>query len=1439
MRKHRYYLLAYSVVSAVFYPLLDAEEAAPKSLEERLSEEEKQPGYVINFNNIPIVEVIKFVSKVGKLNFVYKEEELNFNVTIVSEDEATVANVISALAQVLQVNGFDIIEDGNNVIIHRSAEAKAIAPVVSAENPLDGDRIPAIITRVFNIKNGNPTSIGAVLEPMLSEYAQMSIAREARRIIVTDLVGNIEKISDLLRSLDAPQASLELGSYVANHDDVESLQQILEQLIMPLSEGNPVILVPQTDSNTLFIVSTPFLIQESLEILKSIDSPNIKTHKKVTGENVFIYKLENQPFDVIIQALKEIATELDSTSDRKSHLVETIDSAHYIPQSNAIVFTGSKQALAELKSLLTNLDTPTSDKYLTLGSSEFYIYKIQSATQEQVEASVHSLIERLKESSHPNKPLITALQSMRYIPETHALVFTGNQEAIERIKAIIPDFDVAPEKSKKPLKTIPSSNQFFVYKPKTHDGEALLDSLEEMANSLKKAGLTDESLINTLETAKWVPSTNSLVFAGNTQTIERIKSMLPSIDVGKTTHPSTNDQFFVYKPKNHDGEQLLESLQDVYHNLTNSKLADPSFLKTLKSAKYIKSTNSLIFTGDESSLNEIKNLLPILDEPPPETAPKNVQPNIFIYKLKKMNRRVIQDGLKNISQDLPANDAVAETIKTMRYLPESNSIVFKGDPQTIARIKEMIEVLDSGEDLSGKKTYFLFKLQHAKGSTVIKELENMADNLRSSNIDDQSLINALENAQYVSTSNSIYITGSPGAIDKVKAIVKNFDIEKKAADSSSSFYMYKPKNSSADSLRSSLVDVAEDLRASGLKDQELINSLLSVKVVESSQSLLFTGDSETIDKVKELLPTLDTPLAGSKISSVGETTFLIYKVKHANGPKLINRLQSVAKDLQKSGKANEELIETLNTMRYVPETNSIVFTGPKKALDSALNLAEKFDVSSGDQAPPRTAPEGYVIYTPEHLSGEQLIQIMKDFEQNLQATGVEEQNLFDTINNLKWMPLTSSILISGDGPSVQKVQDLLQRFDKPGEGIDSDKPSIETIDDVSFLIYKLQYHQGSNIQNAMQKIASDLRANMQGDKNKNLIEAIESMQWLQVTNSLIVSGNSATLSKMKELIRNIDMPLRQVFIEVLVVETEDSDNLTFGLRWQSQGLYKDRIGYGTGTLPQVTGGTDPLSSFNTAVTNTSASKAPDPTNIPLATGWDLGVIGDIVLHKGKSYFALGSLVNALQAEGESTIVLNQKIIAQDNQQSTIFVGENVPFVGSVVTTTQNNGNQQNTNLEYRDIGVSLDITPTVGDDNILTLDINQNITEEEETSQNSEPQTGQVNGIRTSKTTTQTRVTLPDQHFLVLSGNMRNTVTRTKTGIPCLGGLPLVGLFFSQNDRTVVTRNVIIFIKPHIINTFQEYQEITQRQEDLYRSQSVPEDFDNALDLLKTPEDER
>jgi type III secretion protein C len=224
------------------------------------------------------------------------------------------------------------------------------------------------------------------------------------------------------------------------------------------------------------------------------------------------------------------------------------------------------------------------------------------------------------------------------------------------------------------------------------------------------------------------------------------------------------------------------------------------------------------------------------------------------------------------------------------------------------------------------------------------------------------------------------------------------------------------------------------------------------------------------------------------------------------------------------------------------------------------------------------------------------------------------------------------------------------------------------------------------------------------------------------------------------------------------------------------------------------------------------------------------VIGDIIMHKGHSFLSLASLVSALQVDGDSSIVLNQKIITQDNKNSKIFVGDNIPFTGSVVQTI-GQSQQTTSNIEYRDIGVSLSITPRLGEGEVITLELNEEITEVVPDMMS--VSSNQVNGIRTTKTNMLTHVHVPDKHFLVLSGMIRNTKMQHKSGIPCLGGLPVIGAAFSRNQRSDEKRNVIIFVRPHIIHSMEDFKKITQNQEELYRQESLPTNFNEGLKLIK------
>ncbi|MES2121970.1 MAG: hypothetical protein V4492_04230 [Chlamydiota bacterium] len=390
-----------------------------------------------------------------------------------------------------------------------------------------------------------------------------------------------------------------------------------------------------------------------------------------------------------------------------------------------------------------------------------------------------------------------------------------------------------------------------------------------------------------------------------------------------------------------------------------------------------------------------------------------------------------------------------------------------------------------------------------------------------------------------------------------------------------------------------------------------------------------------------------------------------------------------------------------------------------------------------------------------------------------------------------------------------------------GEAVRS--PSAENYE---FFVYKLQYHEGPEIEDALKRVGADLRS--QPDAPLKLINAIQSLQWVKATNSMLFSADPETLGKLRVLIESLDKPLRQVFIEVLVIETDVKKSMDFGLQWAAGGQYNNRVGFGVGNFAPSGGG---AGSFASAMQGINATNTPTGLGqIPLVPGFDLGVIGDILLHKGKSYLSLGSLVSALQIDGTSTIVLNQKIITQDNKNSTIFVGDNIPFTGSVVSTV-GQSQQTTANIEYRDIGVNLSITPRLGEGDVITLDINEEITESlEQDSMGGNNST--VNGIRTTKTNMATHVHVPDKHFLVLSGMIRNAKAKHRAGLPCLGGLPVVGALFSKTRQHDEKRNVIIFVRPHIIHSIEDYKRITQQQEAAFEQQAERKDFQAGVNLV-------
>lgn len=370
---------------------------------------------LINFNNVNIIEFIRFISRASNRNFIFDDQDLNFNVTIVSEEPATIENVMSALMQVLRVHDLSLIEQGNNILIHRNKTVTNISQVIAEGLPeLSGGQQNELITQVFRLNILDAEKAATIIQPLISEGALVESMKDTNQVIVTDIASNVSKIGQLLKSMDAPNSGMIIGQYVVVNALLDSLVSLAERVMEPIAEGRPIVFVPHTASNSVFVVSSSFLVDRSLAVLRNLDI-NIGTTRIFSGDNLrfsglsqefqkggvdangvplepliagalessspwstdlpvghiertkfYIHKLRYRIGDQIVDALGRVGVSLQEMGTSNMDLISTIQSIQWLEGSNSLVFTGTINAVAKVKELIDEIDTPLRQVFIEM-----------------------------------------------------------------------------------------------------------------------------------------------------------------------------------------------------------------------------------------------------------------------------------------------------------------------------------------------------------------------------------------------------------------------------------------------------------------------------------------------------------------------------------------------------------------------------------------------------------------------------------------------------------------------------------------------------------------------------------------------------------------------------------------------------------------------------------------------------------------------------------------------------------------------------------------------------------------------------------------------------------------------------------------------------------------------------------------------------------------
>jgi general secretion pathway protein D len=292
----------------------------------------------------------------------------------------------------------------------------------------------------------------------------------------------------------------------------------------------------------------------------------------------------------------------------------------------------------------------------------------------------------------------------------------------------------------------------------------------------------------------------------------------------------------------------------------------------------------------------------------------------------------------------------------------------------------------------------------------------------------------------------------------------------------------------------------------------------------------------------------------------------------------------------------------------------------------------------------------------------------------------------------------------------------------------------------------------------------------------------------KATNSIIVSSTKSAYAKLQSVIRDLDTRRKQVFVEAVILEVQVDRLRQIG----SDPVQVIAAG-SSGSVQGVAG-------FNLAPENLSSLAAAIIGGA--ASGGTVSLLNTVNVR---------AFLQLLLSLTDTNVISTPQVLAADNQKAKIVVGENRPF-----PTGQAQGITGGTlvTIERKDVGVTLEITPQVMENDLIRLEIKQEITAiAENVAQTIGSGTSSVPvGPTTTKRSMETTTIAKDQQTIVIGGLVRDNVILNERKVPLLGDIPFLGWLFRFQSTAVQKLNLLVFLTPSLIRDDADVLELNARK---------------------------
>ena len=438
-----------------------------------------------------------------------------------------------------------------------------------------------------------------------------------------------------------------------------------------------------------------------------------------------------------------------------------------------------------------------------------------------------------------------------------------------------------------------------------------------------------------------------------------------------------------------------------------------------------------------------------------------------------------------------------------------------------------------------------------------------------------------------------------------------------------------------------------------------------------------------------------------------------------------------------------------------PGSNMLIISDRAANVSRMISIIRRIDQSNDDDIE---------VVRLEYASAAEIVRIMTSLTQQPRADGVPVST------SLVADARTNSVLIGGDKSERLRLRALIAHLDSPLEDGGDTQVRYLRYADAEELSAKLQTHFTAQTQATAGGAAG-------GPAGSTQVSVWADTQ----TNALVVNAPPKMMRSLMQIVDRLDIRRAQVLVEAIIVEVIADKTAELGITWAVEGS-SSNTPIGATNFPDFGAGVVQLG---------GAAAGGDPAAAA-------GLIGEgITMGLGRisdSGISFAAVLRALEGNADTNIISTPSIVTTDNEEASINVGQEVPFVTGSFTNTGGAGGAVNPfqTIQREQVGVKLTITPQINSGNSMLLEISQEISSIAQSA-------GGAVDLITNERILETTVIVDDGQILVLGGLLEDVMRESEQRVPFLGAIPGIGALFRSRKTDLVKTNLLIFIRPKIL----------------------------------------